>query len=164
MARQDYYDRVCAYPNTKVRTANTVSINDLWKSRLDLAIPHKKWRLARFYEAFSEITEALARGHVFTREEITNTRYWDYIRGYRGRWMQEPMTSKANREVRHKFWSGVHLFQDIKENGMRDPLAMITERGKTFLYRGYRRLVILKSLKTKVAKVNYAIVHNSFDT
>jgi hypothetical protein len=157
---EDYFNRVCANPKTKIRTANNVSVDDLWRTRDSITIPHKKARLVQFYAAFYDYISKVHEGHEYTLEEMRNSSYAEYLKGYHKTWREEPLTSLADRQLRRRYRDAISLYHSIKEEGMRDPLGMIIEDGKTYLYRGYRRLVILKILGTKTAKVKYAIVYS----
>jgi hypothetical protein len=157
---KDYFDRVCEYPTTEIEEEECL-VEDLWNSRFELTINHKRRRLYWFYEVFREVMEKLNQGHVYAAAEMRETGYWKYIAGYHPTWRQEPRTRKVNLQMRYKFRGSIDLFHDIKERGMIDPLDVIVENGEKRLYRGYRRLVILKTLGTEKARVRYAIVHNS---
>ncbi len=157
---EDYFDRICAYPDTTIRI-ETTPVNRIWGKRIIWAIPRKRWRIREFYKAFLEVTDALEAGHVYSLAEIKQTKYWEYIKGYHRSWREEPLHPRAYLRMRRKFWSGVRLFHNIKENGMRDSLDIIEENNITMLYRGYRRLVILKTLGIKLAEIRYATVNHS---
>jgi hypothetical protein len=55
----------------------------------------------------------------------------------------------------------MNLFFDIQKNGVKNPLDIIIEGNTRTLYRGARRLVILKTLNQKFVKVRNAIVNHS---
>ncbi len=152
----DYFDRVCARQNTKIKITNEL-VSDIWNKRIDLLMRHKIKRLTAFYPAFFKAIKDVDSGHEYTNHDIQKTDYWNFLRRYHKSWQQEPLTDRARRQIKHKFMDGVNLYFDIKLHGMINPLDMITEKGHTCLYRGYRRLVILKVLETKTAKVRYAI-------
>jgi hypothetical protein len=157
----DYFDRVLAMPDTLVKEEWRV-VGNLWKNRRNLAIPYKRKRLIKFFDAFYKITKKLHEGHKFSVSEAYKTDYWEYIKGYHKEWQQQkPLSRSADRQMRSKFWSGVILFYDIKYRGMKKPLDVIVEDGRQTLYRGYRRLVILQTLGIKQARVRYAIVGGS---
>jgi hypothetical protein len=138
-----------------------LNVDDIWDIRLDIAIPHKKPKVEVLYHTFRRVIEATAMGCDWTHEEMVGTAYWDYIRSYHGEWLKEPLNRKARMGMRWLFRNGVHLFHDIRMNGMTNPLNFVEEWGKTMLYRGHRRLVILKVLGTERAMVEYATVYHN---
>jgi hypothetical protein len=138
-----------------------IDVDDLWRGRFELAPRHKKRRISEFCEAFLWIISNVHHGYKYTLDEIRTTRYWGYLQGYHPSWREKPLSSKADRQLRHRFWSGIHLYKDIRENGMHSPLAVVVEGGVKCLYRGWRRLVILKVLGVKIAEVKYAVVSDS---
>lgn len=152
---KDYFDRVCEYPRTKTRIAKYVSVDELWKLRVRFTIAHKKAYLVEFYESFYDF---ISRVHEGTMKDPRSHPYAEYVKGYHWQWAAGDKKYKAS--FLRKLESAIELYHSIKEEGMRDPLGMIVEDGRTFLYRGYRRLVILKVLGVKRAKVKYAIVHS----
>jgi hypothetical protein len=149
---KDYLDRVCEYPTTKTRIARNVSVDELWQMRIRLVISHKKAYLVEFYESFYDF---ISQVHEGTMTDKWHHPYAEYLRGYHKQWSEG-----LPRAFQRKLNSAIELYHSIKEEGMRDPLGMIVEDGRTFLYRGYRRLVILKVLGVKRAKVKYAIVRS----
>jgi hypothetical protein len=156
----DYFDRVCKLPNTVILFDEEL-VNNLWNNRLFLAAVHKQKRAKVFFVAFKEVMERLHSGYVYDDSEINQTDYWGYIREYHRSWQKEPLPRGARRQMSRKFFDGVNLFYDIKKNGMRNPLDILVESGKCDLYRGNRRLVILKVLGIEKAKVRYAIKQNT---
>lgn len=159
----DYFDRICAKKDTTIQT-HFVMVNALWKNRFDMAIPHKKERIKIFYPAFEEIIKKTRKGHVYTKEEMRETAYWNYIKKYHRRWQEDPISSRADMEMRYMFRSGVTLYHSIKEHGMVSPLCVIAENNVMYLYRGLRRLVILKVLGIKKALTTYACLGNNTGT
>ena len=153
----NYLERVCSYPDTKVEVKD-VSVEELWQKRIDFAAPHKKDRAKEFYEIFLEMMENLNKGHKYTRRTMHRTKYWEYIRAYHKSWQEVPLQERAKRQMYRKFMDAVNLFHDIKKNGMLKPLDIIIENSKSSLYRGSRRLVVLKVLGTERAKVRYVVV------
>lgn len=156
---EDYFSRVCRDPNTRI-VRMEFSVEALWHVRFDLAHPKKKRRLSVFYQSFQEVMEKLNEGHVYTVEEMEKTDYWRYLRGYHPEWM---MRHRPN-GIWHRFLDGIRLFHDIKERGMINPILVLAENGRMFIYRGYRRFVILKVLGTERMRVDLAIVHNSISS
>lgn len=154
---KDYLDRVCEDPRTKTRVARSVSVDELWQTRERILIPHRtrSRRLLEFYESFYDF---ISKVHEGTLKDPRSHPYAEYLKTYHKQWAAgDP---KYANSFRRKLQSAIELYRSIKEEGMRDPLGMIVEDGRTFLYRGYRRLVILKVLGVKRAKVKYAIVHS----
>jgi hypothetical protein len=155
----DYFDRVCEMPETTILYDEDL-VGNLWKNRFFLAAAHKQDRAKIFFVAYKEIMERLHSGHMYDIGEIVQTDYWEYIRAYHRGWQKEPLSRGARRQMGSKFFDGVNLFYDIKRNGMRNPLDILVEHGKCDLYRGNRRLVILKVLGIEKAKIRYAIAIN----
>ena len=157
---KDYYDRIIELPTTTVLFGEE-SVNDLWENRIYLAVAHKKERAMVSFLALYEIVDNLNRGNTYSEEEIAETEHWEYIKGYHKSWQEVPLSSRARNQMSRKFWDSVNLFYDIKRHGMRDPLDILVTKGKCDLYRGSRRLVILKVLGTEKARIRYAIERTS---
>jgi hypothetical protein len=153
--RQDYFDRVCARPETEIAT-KMMSVNNLWEKRFEMLTPHKADRLRELYNSlFDLLSEYAETGK--RPERLFLTDYWDYVRGYQPRWL-DTAGYNARRYLNQKMDAAFRLFDSLKEEGMAEPLCMITEGDHTFLYRGYHRLVVLRVLGVSKAKVKQATV------
>jgi len=130
---------------------NTISIDSLWID-IENYTPDVS-RTIRFIKAYSEVINKVNEGHVFSGDEV-DTDYWDYLKSYHASWREEPISDEAYSQLKKKFFDGINLFHDIKENGMRNPLEIRKKNGKRHLSKGNRRLVILKILGIPQARVN----------
>ena len=125
---------------------------------MDMVPEHKKERFKIFHDAFMEVVQNIKNDFHYTREDIVKSKYWEYLKGYHSAWRVEPLSSRSKRQMLRRFRNGLELFFDIKKHGMRDPLDIIVKNKITTLYRGNRRLVILKALGTGKAKCRYIFV------
>jgi hypothetical protein len=142
---QGYFNKICTDVGTIIIIRENY-VNDLWERRLDLAVTRKKERAAIFWNVFLEILTRLRDGVGYSREEMEVTGFWEYNKGLRKHADHEYLESK--------FTDAVKLFYDIRKNGMIDPIdIIINQYGNGILFRGSRRLAILKTLRTKKAKV-----------
>jgi len=148
----DYFDRCCAKESSEICEYDE-SVDVVWKNRILLAAPHKKDLSKIFYESFLEVINWIHDGYEPSLDEIRGSQYWKYISGYHPNWKEKPLSRKADLQMRFMFRNGIGLYHDIKKRGMIDPLCMIVEPYNTCLYRGNRRLVILKVLGTKIARI-----------
>lgn len=121
---------------------------------MNLAVAYKKKRLAIFFDSFMEVISNVHEGHLYSVGMAKSSAYWEYLKGYHTSWQTDPLGRKAERQMRLKFWNGIELYYDIKKNGMLNPLEMRKRKGRIHLWAGYRRLVILKVLGIKTAKVS----------
>lgn len=123
-----------------------MNIESIWNDIEKWYDPRKRERQKLFYEVFTELINDIHNGK---EVEPKKTRYWEYLKGYHESWQQEPLTRRAYKQLKAKFMSGVKLYHDIKENGIKNPLGLGKIRGKTFLHIGNRRLVIAHILGIK---------------
>jgi glycosyltransferase involved in cell wall biosynthesis len=135
-----------------------LSVDNLWEKRIAIAEPGKRWRIALMYESFMEVVEKLRGGHVFTDDEIRRSRYYHYLLTHTVRFKVIPQTinkfkARWDGYVIRKFKSGIRLFESIRNDGLKAPLEFYREDGAMLLWKGYRRLVILKALGVKEAGV-----------
>lgn len=129
-----------------------MNVEELWSNIEKYYDPRKTERQKLFYDTFSEVIRNVHNGFEYTDKEAEKTRYWDYLKGYHESW-QDP-TPRAYKQLRAKFFSGINLYHDIKENGLKDPVNMRVVMGKKFLHTGNRRLVIAHILGIKTLEVN----------
>jgi len=133
-------------------------VDAIWNRRDQLYIPNKADRLAIFYPAFLEVIEKVDKGKTYTPEEAADTDYWRYISGYHASWSEDPLSRRAYKQLRSKFFDGIKLYEDIKKRGIKDPLEFRDYKVRLALYAGYRRLVIAHVLRIPI--VRYIIVEN----
>ena len=150
----DYFDKICAMPDTVIYTTVAL-VQVLWDDRLQLLDPGKPDRLKWFYEVFYRFIVDHSKG---VRLEYRDHDYLEYLRWYAEMWNITPNTRRVY--LRRKRQGAMGLFDDIRENGMRDPLCVVVEPNRAYLYRGYRRLVVAKVLGIDRVKVTYAIVNS----
>jgi len=136
------------------------SVEQLWESRAEIMQRNKRHRVEKLFETFLEMVENLARGEEYDPDRMRSSPWFQYIRQYYQHWQEEPLSERADRELRERMQDGIDLFHDIKQNGMRDPLEMFMDRGKRNLILGNRRLVILHVLGIPEAEV---LTHASFE-
>ena len=137
------------------------NVEELWEQRYDLMQPNKRKRLRRFYDAFPPVIVAVHASRSFDADAMRVDPYFEYLRCYHKSWQEEPLSQAADVQMRHRFMDAITLYNDIKKNGMRDPLELICPHmGHCHIIRGYRRLVILHVLGVKTADV---LCHASFE-
>lgn len=152
---EDYFDRVCRLPGTKL-VAKSLKVESLWKKRLDRLTPHKAERLKQLCNAlFQLFSEYNKTGKPPERPHMTA--YWDYVKGYQPRWLGK-VADSGRRYMNDKMRHALRLFDSIKAEGINEPLCMITEGDRTYLYRGYHRLVAAKVLGIDKVQVSHATV------
>jgi len=154
--KPDYFDRLCTMPGTVVFIRDE-AVDNIWANRHNLYIPHKANGMKKTNAAFYELVKSLADGKQYAAHELPQTAYWESIKRYHKSWQKEPLSERAARKMRRRCWDGIKLFWDIKKRGMINPLDIIVENNRMMLYRGNRRLQILKALGTETAKVRYAV-------
>jgi hypothetical protein len=128
----------------KIRTRSE-NVSDLWERRHSLCLSSKKRNAVEGFASLYSLFEELNDGKEYSQDEMMGTKYWDYIKCY-------------STEQNVMFNDSVNLFHDIKKNGMRDPLDIIVHGKDELLYKGSRRLAILKVIGTKQAMVNRIVV------
>ena len=128
----------------------------LWEHRIDIAHPKKIKRLTLFYEIFEKLCREWLDGKRYTDDKVMQTDYFKYLQGYHKSWQEVPLSERAKKQIIWRWREGRRLLFDIKEKGMKDPIEMITdERKRTYIYKGNRRLTILKVLGIEIADVDY---------
>lgn len=136
------------------------NVEELWEQRYDLMQPNKRKRLRRFYDAFPPVIAAVHANRSFDADAMRADPYFEYLRCYHKSWQEEPLSQAADAQMRNRFLDAINLYNDIKQNGMRDPLELICPQMEhCHIIRGYRRLVILHVLDVKTAEVLH---HASF--
>ena len=128
-----------------------LTINNLWQNRVAISEPLKRWRLKLMFDSFSQAIKELDAGNTFTDEQIRTTRYYYYLATHLAKDVT-PLTfnryyaKKWDKYLIKKFRSGEQLFHSIKNEGLKTPLEFYRKDGQVYLWKGYRRLVILKIL------------------
>jgi len=132
----------------------TASVDDLWRDRAKLYIPWKRERLPIFYRSFHEVIQNVHDGYAYDEISASKTEYWNYLKGYHESWQVKPITYRAYKQLRHKFFDGIKLYRSLEAEGMRNPLLFHEKDGVGFLFAGMRRLVILHVLGTESCEVS----------
>jgi len=122
----------------------SMSVDDLWKRKLLLAEPGKYHRAILMYKAVYSFVSDLNNGIKYNKKNYQETDYFKYLKHtYKARHNQSKILKRKLRKVKDL----IGLYNDIKKNGIQDPLVAY-EGGKTgmILVKGSRRLVIAKIL------------------
>jgi len=113
-----------------------IRMDKLWEKRLEIADLSKKKRLFVLYDAYKDLGERILASENY---EIDKTPYWEYLRSFFCK-CPNP-TEKELSRIEKQFKSGVSLFKDMRDNGLRVPLEFYAHHGRLYLFRGYRRFV-----------------------
>lgn len=127
------------------------SVEHLWDNIEHYWDYRKRDRFPYFKNAVFPFFEAIHNGKQFTDEELRVHPYFDYLI-YR----MKPEERDKQRTIERCMYlikSGITLYNNIKSNGMYQPLDMWIQNGKLNLYRGSRRLAIAKLLGYKTLAV-----------
>ena len=127
-----------------------ISTDELCENRMEYADPRKPESLVKFLKVFPPFIKQVAEGKKFTNKELEKLPYYQYLIEKLNPSDRDPLTSKGKRHSINLMKDAVKLFEDIKKNGLRNPLDMwrIGDK-KLVLHRGGRRLEILKLLGYK---------------
>ena len=148
----DRWDTYVALPTTLVVETEEL-VSDLWARRVEHYVPHKKHLAERHLSAFEDLVR---KWHTDALHDVRFHPYWEYIKGYHKSWAVGG--DRAETGMLRMVKDGYNLYNSIKKEGMRNPLCAIFENGSRYLYRGWRRLVILHVLGITKARVANAIV------
>ena len=118
------------------------SVEELWANRSQLWQHNKPHRIRDMQNKLLEVIKNVAAGKTYDDARMKKSEWYQYIRSYYKAWRQEPLSPKAERELKIRFHDSIHLFHDIKENGIKYPLEAYMHEGKRYLLIGNRRLVI----------------------
>jgi len=121
----------------------------LWDQRAFISEPAKRYRLDIFWLAFDELVKELLDGKTFTPAQMCETRYWHYLKTHLPAAWRQPLSEKGKAHLIKKFTGAIKLFESVKKNGLRSPLELYQQDKKLILYKGYRRLVIVRNLAFK---------------
>jgi hypothetical protein len=137
----------------KYREAVTdLSVDHLWDHRLGLSEPLKRDRLAGFFDAYFDFVQQEHQGKAYTEEEIVGHPYFEYLvthinqRDRKHKTKDGTLTDAGRQRTLRKARGGLKLYRDIKAHGMATPLECYRKDGNLILWRGYRRLVVAKTL------------------
>jgi len=127
-----------------------MEVEDLWTRRDEFCDPRKRDSLRRFKESFPSYAQAIHEGKVFTDEELEKLPYFDYLLSKLHKLDRIPvLTRKGKRHAMHLMKEVRTLYDDIKLNGLKNPLDMWREGEGLVLNRGGRRLELLYVLGVK---------------
>lgn len=131
----------------------TFKVAELWEKRAGISEPPKRYRIDILWDVFTEFLDLLASGKVeFTDAEIRDTRYYWYLVGHlrkhSGKAIKKP-DNKGHWYARHKMQDAINLYLSIKKKGLEKPISMFHRDGCLFLWKGYRRLAIVRHLGHK---------------
>jgi len=131
---------------TILKGIRKLSVDKLWQHRLGICEPLKRYRLEIFFQAFDEY---LGGRHDDNRPADTETQYFHYLVGHGSKSVRHGIGDDEKERILRKMRRGLGLYDDIEKNGLRAPLEFYQADNKLILFRGYRRLVILKRLGVK---------------
>jgi hypothetical protein len=98
----------------------------------------------RFFETFEPFVKTSMNGGI---SDIEDTEYYKYLLTHLNpKDLLPELTRKGKRHAISKAKDAIGLCQNIRDNGLRDPLDMWKDGDKLILRKGFRRLVILKEL------------------
>lgn len=133
------------------------SLDKIWEHRTGYSEPLKRWRLKIFFDSFLEVIEQVKTGKKFTEKEKLESRYFNYLVTHLAKEVlpqdKKEYVKKWKRHLLKKFDSGINLFKSIEKNGLYAPLEFYRKDDRVYLWKGYRRLVILKALGYKEVPV-----------
>jgi len=132
-----------------------LTVDELWEKRIEICEPLKRWRLAIFYKSFDKVVSNVIQGKKYTDDDIRKSRYFQYLVTHLSKNVlpqtQDVFIKKWDKYIIKKFRSGISLLKSIQKKGTLSPLEFYHQDGKLILWRGYRRLVIMKRLGIKRA-------------
>ena len=133
---------------TLIKGAPKLAVADLWRRRLDISEPAKRHRLEIFFKTFAEFLS--------TKKIVDTDGYYHYLMSHRSKNVIYTPDTKARERTFKKMRAGLALYQDIEKNGLLAPLEFYARDGALYLFRGYRRLVILHLLgiETVAARIH----------
>lgn len=138
---------------TLFKGTNQLDVDELWDKRLAISEPLKRWRLKLFFDYLFELYGELKEGKKYTKQEMRQTKYYYYLGTHlQKQFLPEKMSSLMRKWQGHldrKFKDSVNLFYSMRKNGLFRPLEFYNDNGHMYLWKGYRRLVALKSLGYK---------------
>lgn len=124
-------------------------IDELINNRLNYIHQEKAESQKWFLKVYPSFIEKIKNGEKFTNETLQKEPYFEYLVSKLHKSQRNPLTEKGKRHVLNLMKESIHLFNDIKENGLRSPLDMYIEDERMVLHRGERRLEILRQLGRK---------------
>jgi hypothetical protein len=161
--KKDKFDELLK--DKTVRIIMTVeSVESLWATRSSLTPRQKRRRFPELFESLHEVATKLHTGYVYDRNEMMHSKYFGYLRGYHRSWLLDPLSPIQERQITNKFNDVVALLHSVKDIGVQSPLDMVIHNGQRKIFRGVRRLVIMKVLDLQLARVRNAIVNSYSST
>jgi len=137
--------------------SKNIPIDFLWENRLGIAEPLKRWRIEILYNSLWEYITELDKGKKFTPNDWEKTRYYNYLTTHLAKVLLPqdfPKWQKKYKTRLHRKMKEVtDIFYSIKKEGLKQPLEFYRDNGKTYLWKGYRRFIILKVLGVKSVPV-----------
>jgi len=120
-----------------------ISVAELYDKRMGISEPAKRYRLEIFFKAYGEF--------LATRDVSDKSRYYNYLISHRSKSVRYEVDKKDRVRTLKKMQRGLNLCDDIEKNGLLAPLEFYQKDGNIILFRGYRRLAILKHLGVEFA-------------
>jgi len=106
--------------------------------------------IENFFEFFRIFVQRTLYEKTF---DVRQTAYFQYLIVHLNPVWLMPLTQRGINHAMRKAQDSIDLINDIKQNGMKDPLDMWYSKGKLKIIRGYRRLVILEVMGVREMKV-----------
>jgi len=123
------------------------SVEELYDNRLKYTVPKKTENIKLFMTIFPPFMQAVANGVEFTDRELEKLPYYNFLIARLNPVDRLPVLKrKGKRHVLNIMKNGINLFHDIKKNGLKTPLEFHIYNSRLCLFKGGRRLVILKIL------------------
>lgn len=138
-------------PRSRIGGHPGYPVKELYDHKLGISETRfKKDELCRtfYFAAYEEFLDSLLAGKVYTNEEIVQTKYFEYLVSKLNPVDRNPLTGKGKRHVIKKFRDAIRLFEDIRDNGIKNPLDFCYDKTGRYLklHRGGRRLPTLYKL------------------
>ena len=127
-----------------------LEIEDIYARRMDFVDSRKVKSLEWFMKCFPPFLQKIHEGKIFTDADLEKEDYYNYLVTKLNPVDRVPtLTEKGKRHVFHLMYDVMKIYQDIKANGLRNPLDIWREGNRFVLHRGGRRLEILHILGYK---------------
>lgn len=102
-----------------------------------------------FYKTFPPFVQNILDGKVYTDKELKRLPYFDYLVKHLHPNTRDPLTFKGEHHAIKQIKNGIFLTNDIKSNGINNPIDIYKNNGELIVRKGDRRIIILKHLKHK---------------
>jgi len=127
-----------------------VDVEEMYENRDAFCDPRKTGSLKWFKECFPPYLKSIMNGIEFTDEELEKLPYFEYLKSKLHPVDRKPkLTRKGKRHAINLMKDVRKLYDDIKANGLRNPLDVWREGENLVLNRGGRRLEIIHALGYK---------------